>query len=222
MYGNGKGKVRPRTGHEGPEGEQRYGSTLSLASALDEGGWQTPRPGRLTPGKETRYSLRRRQGGPHSRSRRMRKISPPPGSDPQTVQPVSRPLNKCVCSYALLHLLTSLCIHWLKYRGTLNTLHAPSDSSAICRFTTSLHHSTLKAESPTKWVTIRRCSEHCTERHAIYSQGWYVMSCVHKDADIPGSINSSVNNILTFPSSTVPTDIRGFHNRHHTHRSLVH
>lgn len=141
--------------------------------------------------------------GPTAGLRRMRKISPPPGSDPQTVQPVSRPLNKCVCSYALLHLLTSLCIHWLKYRGTLSTLHAPPDSSAIYRFTTSLQHSTLKAESPTKWVTIRRCSEHCTERHAIYSQGWYVMSCVHKDADIPGSINSSVNNILTFPSSTV-------------------
>ena len=30
-----KGKVRPRTDHEGPEGEQRYSSTLSLTSALD-------------------------------------------------------------------------------------------------------------------------------------------------------------------------------------------
>ena len=28
-------KVRPRTGHDGPEGEQRYMSTLSLTSALD-------------------------------------------------------------------------------------------------------------------------------------------------------------------------------------------
>jgi hypothetical protein len=33
-----KGKVHPRTGHEGPEGEQRYSPTLSLTSALD-GGW---------------------------------------------------------------------------------------------------------------------------------------------------------------------------------------
>jgi len=33
-----KGKVQPRTGHEGPEVEQRYNSTLSLTSALDGGG----------------------------------------------------------------------------------------------------------------------------------------------------------------------------------------
>ena len=31
----GKGEVRPRTGNEGPEGEYRYSSTLSLTSALD-------------------------------------------------------------------------------------------------------------------------------------------------------------------------------------------
>jgi len=30
MKGKGKGKVHPRTGHEGPEGEQRYSCTLSL------------------------------------------------------------------------------------------------------------------------------------------------------------------------------------------------
>jgi hypothetical protein len=28
---------------------------LSLNPALDEGGWSTPRPGRFTPGEETRY-----------------------------------------------------------------------------------------------------------------------------------------------------------------------
>ena len=33
-----KGKVHPRTGHEGPEREQSCGSTLSSTSALDEGG----------------------------------------------------------------------------------------------------------------------------------------------------------------------------------------
>ena len=42
---NNKGKVHPRTGHEGPEGEQRYTSTLSLTSG--QMGWvvnATPRP----------------------------------------------------------------------------------------------------------------------------------------------------------------------------------
>jgi hypothetical protein len=46
-----EGKVHPRTGHEGPEAEQRYSSTLSLTLALDEGGWSTPRPVRFTPGE---------------------------------------------------------------------------------------------------------------------------------------------------------------------------
>jgi hypothetical protein len=61
--GKGKGKGLPRTGHEGPQGKQRYNSTLSLTLALDEGGWSTPRPGRFTPGKESRYPLYRRLGG---------------------------------------------------------------------------------------------------------------------------------------------------------------
>jgi hypothetical protein len=42
----------------------------------------------LPPGK-TWYPLNRRLGGPHGRSGRVRKISPPPGFDPRTVQPVN-------------------------------------------------------------------------------------------------------------------------------------
>jgi hypothetical protein len=82
-----KGKVHPRTGHEGPEEEWRYSSTVSLTSALDGGGWSTPRPGRFIPGKETRFPLYVRQGGPQGRSGWVRKISPRPRFDPQTVQP---------------------------------------------------------------------------------------------------------------------------------------
>ena len=37
-YVKGKGKAHPITGHEGPEGEKGYNSTLSLTSALDGGG----------------------------------------------------------------------------------------------------------------------------------------------------------------------------------------
>ena len=36
-------------GHEGSEGELRYSSTLPSTSAIDGGGWSTPRPGRFTP-----------------------------------------------------------------------------------------------------------------------------------------------------------------------------
>ena len=49
--GKGKGKVHPRTGHEGPEGEYRYSSTLSLTSALDGVGGQSHGPVALSPGK---------------------------------------------------------------------------------------------------------------------------------------------------------------------------
>jgi hypothetical protein len=48
-----------------------------------------PRPGRFTPGKETRYPFCRRLGGLHSRSGRVRNTSSPPGFDPRTVQPVA-------------------------------------------------------------------------------------------------------------------------------------
>jgi hypothetical protein len=53
-------------------------------------GGQRHTPAALPPGK-TRYPLYRRLGGPKSRSGRVRKISPPPGFDPQTVQPVASP-----------------------------------------------------------------------------------------------------------------------------------
>jgi hypothetical protein len=41
------------------------------------------------PPVKTRYPLYRRLGGPKGLSGRVRKISPPPGFDPQTVQPVA-------------------------------------------------------------------------------------------------------------------------------------
>jgi len=40
-----RGEAQPRTGHEGPEGQQMYSSNLSLKSALDRSGCSTPRPG---------------------------------------------------------------------------------------------------------------------------------------------------------------------------------
>jgi len=57
-----------------------YSSTVSLTSTLDVGGWSRPRPGGIPPGR-TRYPLYMRL--------RVRKISPPPGFDPRTVQSVA-------------------------------------------------------------------------------------------------------------------------------------
>ena len=55
-----------------------YISNFSLTSALNGGVWSTPRPGRLTPGKDPVpivYEL----GGPHDRSGRVRNRPPPTG-----------------------------------------------------------------------------------------------------------------------------------------------
>ena len=51
-------------------------------------GGQHNAPAALPPGK-FRYPLYRRLGRPQGRSGRVRKILPPPGFDPRTVQPVA-------------------------------------------------------------------------------------------------------------------------------------
>ena len=66
--------------------------TLSLTSAVDGMGGQRHAPAALSPGK-TRYPLYRRLGGLQDRSGRARKISPSPGFDPRTVQPVATRLT---------------------------------------------------------------------------------------------------------------------------------
>jgi hypothetical protein len=81
------GKVHPRRGHEGPEGEYRYSSTLSLTSALDGVDGQRHASAALSPGLN-RYPSYRRLDRPQGRSGRLRKISLLTGFDPRTVQPV--------------------------------------------------------------------------------------------------------------------------------------
>ena len=50
-------------------------------------GGQRHAPAALPPGK-TRYPLYRRLGGPQGWSGQVQKISPPPGLDPRSVQPL--------------------------------------------------------------------------------------------------------------------------------------
>ena len=58
--------------------------------ALEGGEGSASRPGRSLPRGKTRYPLYSRLGGPLGRSGQVRKISPPPGFDPRTVQPVAQ------------------------------------------------------------------------------------------------------------------------------------
>jgi hypothetical protein len=67
---------------------QKWSRGISLTSAVDGGGWSVSCPSCFTPGKENRYPLYRRLGGPQGQSGQVRKISPLQGSDPWTVQHV--------------------------------------------------------------------------------------------------------------------------------------
>jgi hypothetical protein len=83
-----KGKGRPVTCHEGTEWEGRYSPTLSLTWLLGGGGWWTPRPGRFIPGNGSVSTVQEAEWAPGP-VWRVRKISPPLGFDPRTVQPVT-------------------------------------------------------------------------------------------------------------------------------------
>ena len=75
---------------------QRGSRGLVLLFLYLSGKWEwmvkaTPWP--LYTGKETRYPLYRKLGGPQCRSGRLRKISSPLGFNPRTVQPVASRLT---------------------------------------------------------------------------------------------------------------------------------
>ena len=66
-----------------------FSRTVSLPSAIDERWWLTPRLSLLILSKGSRYPLSWRLTGPQGRSKRVRKISPPPGFVFRTVQPIT-------------------------------------------------------------------------------------------------------------------------------------
>ena len=74
-----------RTAHRGSRGI----ALPFLDHGCRRGEGSASRPGRSLPPGKTRYELNRRLGGPQGRSGQVRKISPPPGFDPRTVQPVT-------------------------------------------------------------------------------------------------------------------------------------
>jgi len=55
----------------------------------------------VPPGK-TQYSLYRRLGGPQDRSGQMWKISPPPGFNPQIIQPITSGYTNCATIIGIL------------------------------------------------------------------------------------------------------------------------
>jgi hypothetical protein len=60
-----------------------------MTNSLEVGEGSTSRPGHSLPQEKTRYPLYRKLDGPQGRSEQVRKISPPPGLVPRTVQSVA-------------------------------------------------------------------------------------------------------------------------------------
>jgi hypothetical protein len=71
-----KGTVHPITGHECPEGEYRYSSTLSVSLATDEGGRSRSHPSCCTPEKRPNTHCTRCWVGPRASLDRCRKPCP--------------------------------------------------------------------------------------------------------------------------------------------------
>ena len=89
-----KGKVHPCTGRGSVQAVWRIGGVEvsfypSLTTALEGGEGSASRPDRSLPPRKTQYTLYRRLGGPQGQSGHVQKISPPPGFDLWTVQPVA-------------------------------------------------------------------------------------------------------------------------------------
>jgi hypothetical protein len=61
----------------------------SLPTALEGGEGSASCPGRSLPPGKIWYHLYRRLGGPQSQSGQVRKILPPPGFNPRTIQPIA-------------------------------------------------------------------------------------------------------------------------------------
>ena len=78
-------------------------------------GWvATATPGLLTP-RKTQYPLYRKLGGPQCRSGTVRKISPPPGFDPRTVQSVASRYTDCAIPDHLWRLKNKIKDSWRHY-----------------------------------------------------------------------------------------------------------
>ena len=90
-----------RTAHKGT-------TTLEVRS-------QRHAPTTLYPRERARYPLYRRLGGPQVRSGQVWKISPPPGLDPQTLQPVD--------TYIILTKITIICNCYGATTTQLTTLY---------------------------------------------------------------------------------------------------
>ena len=152
-----KGKVHPRTDNEGPDGEERYNSTLHLTSALDAVGGQRHATAALSPVKAW-CPFYRRLGGTKSRSGRVRKMYPQLGFDPRTIQPLaSHYTDWAIQDHYTLHSLEQIIIIIIIIIITYSFLRKVrslfrSEFSRQRDFMLALHK---RGKNPEKWCLYR-------------------------------------------------------------------
>jgi hypothetical protein len=105
-----------------------------LTTALEGGERSVSRPGRSLLPEKTQYPLYRRLCWPQGWSGHVRKISPPPGFDSRTVQPVSSRYKNCatrptLCPYTAL--IYSLQSHPTYLIHNISLLYSLSQSFTI-------------------------------------------------------------------------------------------
>jgi hypothetical protein len=83
-----KGKVFPMTCLCGHRGEAEYSFNPFATSALEAGRWSTSHPGRFTPGEDA-VPIVQETGWCSEPISTARRISPTPGFNPRTFQPVA-------------------------------------------------------------------------------------------------------------------------------------
>jgi len=86
-----------------------------MITALEADEGSASRPGLSLPPGKTRYPLYRRLGGLQGRSGQVQKISPPPGFDPRTVQPLMYVNTASVFIFAIFPILCHILMEILVY-----------------------------------------------------------------------------------------------------------
>jgi hypothetical protein len=98
----------PRTGHQGPQWEHRYNSTLSLTLVGDQRHVSADLSFGVSRYPQYEYKRLLASYKMGNGSRRVRKVSPPPVFDPRTVQPVA---SRCTDHANSAHQALSLVRH---------------------------------------------------------------------------------------------------------------
>jgi hypothetical protein len=161
LYRKSKGKVHPATGHEGPEGEERYSCTLSLTSALDGRRVINATPQPLYPRGSYPVHCRGGRVGPRAGVDRCGKSRPQQELEPPTVQSVANGVLYCA-EFNNIHLycrFKAMTYWWMhpctlsevSVHGAHRTAHVPHPSGLPHPFAHDIIMYIISPNSPKRW-----------------------------------------------------------------------